>query len=490
MPTASEKFAKEMMKQLPKGDLWRLFIDGYRQGEGQYAFDKGFGAEGGYHDSMISAWNTMITELERPLDVQYFSELHELATGSLTGTQERDRNKLRRLHDEPNEFGLLSADNTLDALAWNTTKEGIREFVEDCRKNEATLKQGKQDYWFGVVNPRKDIPDSYDIYRNDKTPDQVADEINNHAKRGDVSFAAKGDSIAGAIAIIDKYHREIATATNDDEKLLAIARCVGKLERLHAFKDANCRTMILVLNKLLLQNCLTPAILENPNRMDMLSSSQLVQQIKLGQQTFKANSLIDATAYIEANTLTAANMAAYKTALASKLSNDPLQALSQLNALFERLSSHDIPLKSEEKSSGPKLFSTISKAFSSRSPESKMLMDLLQSIYQDKFIEVSQKMAQLKQANPGYQREFQELDAKKSTLNTAQRDQHESVLKLAHRTPVAIEWMEARMKQIVKEHKAIIEYTSPQQKSTLKQDVQAQAESLSKETSARSARAQ
>jgi hypothetical protein len=59
------------------------------------------------------------------------------------------------------------------------------------------------------------------------------------------------------------------------------------LERAHLFDDGNARTIgLLVVNKLLLENGLRPAMMEDPNRFDGFSTDELVAEIKQGQATF------------------------------------------------------------------------------------------------------------------------------------------------------------------------------------------------------------
>ncbi|WP_369007998.1 Fic family protein [Legionella sainthelensi] len=89
---------------------------------------------------------------------------------------------------------------------------------------------------------------------------------------------------------ITDYQSEIEKAKDSTDKIKIIAKLVQKLEILHPFTDANCRTFcILLLNKLLLENKLTPVILDNPNRFDGFANQELVQEIMEGQEKFLMN---------------------------------------------------------------------------------------------------------------------------------------------------------------------------------------------------------
>ncbi|WP_231103627.1 hypothetical protein [Xanthomonas graminis] len=93
--------------------------------------------------------------------------------------------------------------------------------------------------------------------------------------------------MACAQKIIDRNAPLIRTAPSEDAKLSAIARCCQDLERAHLFDDGNARTIgMLVVNKLLLENDLRPAMMEDPNRFDGFSTDELVAEIKQGQATF------------------------------------------------------------------------------------------------------------------------------------------------------------------------------------------------------------
>src|SRR5262249_3978546 len=95
--------------------------------------------------------------------------------------------------------------------------------------------------------------------------------------------------IVDMVSLLTKeYYLELAKCGDDKElKLKAIASYIQKLEVLHPFEDANCRTfVILLLNKLLIENGFSSVILINPNQFDGFSNSQLVTAIKNGMGFF------------------------------------------------------------------------------------------------------------------------------------------------------------------------------------------------------------
>jgi hypothetical protein len=89
-------------------------------------------------------------------------------------------------------------------------------------------------------------------------------------------------------ACLDECRKDCTAAAEDpDVKLRAIALCCRNLEQLHPFPDGNARTIgVLVLNKLLLEQGLPPAALENANRLDAYSVAEVMQEIRVGQGRF------------------------------------------------------------------------------------------------------------------------------------------------------------------------------------------------------------
>ncbi|MGF6666183.1 prophage maintenance system killer protein [Paraburkholderia atlantica] len=73
----------------------------------------------------------------------------------------------------------------------------------------------------------------------------------------------------------------------DDGKLRRIAQTCRTLEQAHLFNDGNARTIgFLLLNRLMLNAGMSPALMANPNEFDGFSIRELVQSIRQGQEHF------------------------------------------------------------------------------------------------------------------------------------------------------------------------------------------------------------
>lgn len=76
---------------------------------------------------------------------------------------------------------------------------------------------------------------------------------------------------------------------SDNQKLHAIARLCQDLDQLHVFVDGNIRTSgILLLNRLLIENQLSPCVLRDVNQLDCLSEDEIIELILEGQQFFRS----------------------------------------------------------------------------------------------------------------------------------------------------------------------------------------------------------
>jgi hypothetical protein len=87
--------------------------------------------------------------------------------------------------------------------------------------------------------------------------------------------------------ILQTYQREIGEAQDDEAKLKAIGRAIQDLYCSHVFEDGNTRTSIMLMNRMLLENDLSPSILGETRPMAKCSLDEFVEHIKQGQETFR-----------------------------------------------------------------------------------------------------------------------------------------------------------------------------------------------------------
>ena len=79
---------------------------------------------------------------------------------------------------------------------------------------------------------------------------------------------------------LDEFYKEIAGATERDQKIVAIARLSQKMDWLHAVRDGSGRSCVLVLQKHLTEYIGHPGIFNYPVRMTTFSLDMWVEEIK------------------------------------------------------------------------------------------------------------------------------------------------------------------------------------------------------------------
>lgn len=237
-------------------ETWRLVLDKYQQpARGEYGFENESGYMSGTFNGLKRALESVRND--EPLSLDLFKDLHDtcvdnvIPMGKTVGDNDflesgmRDKFKADNVTERRVGFTLTDGRNM--------TQDGLGELREKIRNG---------DNWFEILT------------NNDKPL------LKTFAR-------TTAECELRATSIINAYHVEIGNATTEDEKLTAIARCCRDLEVSHLFADGNARTIgFCVVNKLLLENDLSPVILENPNRFDGYSIEELVDEIRQGQQNF------------------------------------------------------------------------------------------------------------------------------------------------------------------------------------------------------------
>jgi len=128
---------------------------------------------------------------------------------------------------------------------------------------------------------------SCDSTELDAKAKDIYDLIKNDSK--DFFFFAPEISLAIELArqAITRYNQEVSSINSLDDFLYAVIKLVHELEILHIFHDVNCRTTYGILNLELLKHGFMPTVLYNPNRLDLYSIDELVQEVKLGMMRFQ-----------------------------------------------------------------------------------------------------------------------------------------------------------------------------------------------------------
>ncbi|GEM_PF-6764760 len=255
-----------LIHAFPIEQWWRLFIDGYRQ----YSFsDKKFGNESvrrdsfacesfeitepGYITSCLFAFLTLLENISKPLTLNLIQETHANATKRIDCFGKKNPGEFRGTNSSV--FIRLDTHTIDPKFASNYTTEGIRELEKDSTELGLTC----------FYDRRDNTPLA--IFSPEKTTDEMNNLVNN---------------------IIQTYEETMRVDKTNIEKIRIIVQLIQKFERLHPFKDGNCRTFcMLILNRELIKHNLDPVIMYDPNCFDGFSMDQVVNEILHGQKRFR-----------------------------------------------------------------------------------------------------------------------------------------------------------------------------------------------------------
>jgi hypothetical protein len=290
-----------------KKQLWRLFIDGFRQSDdpqAAYAFDNpvlrpnGQPREGeaGYMACLMGTFKDMLGDLDKPLSVDSLIQLHDSAVGDVHEDHDPPKGGLVSQKIEAGGLAGLATGfscNLVDGNsrgAGNFSSEGLSELQARIKQEILAKPEAER------IEPQLSVRGATTGYLNDPRTGEPRVLQPNEAFSLNVREPATARRERAA-AIVQAYDDEIGKVGGVDQRdagddqetaqLRAIVRCCQDLEQAHLFQDANCRTVgFMVLNKLLLQNGLDPVILDNPNRLDGFSEEQLITLVREGQAKF------------------------------------------------------------------------------------------------------------------------------------------------------------------------------------------------------------
>jgi len=161
---------------------------------------------------------------------------------------------------------------------------------------------------------------------------------------------------------------------NEDDVIKAIVKFTRGCLQSHYFKDANGRTFVpLMLNHLLKQNGLSPAIIMTPNHFSGFSLNELVSEVKSGMQLYKESTVSNSKKTIQ-------NLAVKdilnspekcQQLIDKSLSSHPLIQLAQLNEPYIRVANGKITCGGLQ-------------AWTQKSNTSPALKSILQNLYEEK----------------------------------------------------------------------------------------------------------
>lgn len=289
---------KELLKEfnsIGEESKWKLVMDGqFHEYDNPDLFDTGCDSqnnkvrniiEPGYKDAMLSALDYTFSEecMNKKFDADLYLSIHEKACSNVFKNNYSD-SKLSvdfRKAGEGVYFGLDEA---------NFSIKGIEQHIN---KKNSSWKSDK------LFVPKDYKATGYDSILGTLTPYAISSQERKYYAPG----ANKDDSIKKAVNLIfEEYYDKLQEldkngyvdgsflpedASLEDKKLEIIIRICQNLDQLHAWEDGNIRTItFLVMQRMLIENGLTPAIFENPNYIDFKSVEEIIEELKSAQDIY------------------------------------------------------------------------------------------------------------------------------------------------------------------------------------------------------------
>lgn len=242
------------VKRLPGEARYRLYIDRDRQHLGRLCFDR---LEPGYAAAMESALETVRETIGQRLDADLYQTLHDKAANNVIRLNRKGTTIPQGLGEGDSVYGLRMQQVTPEAK-----QEWLRERL----------------IWENERNSGQCTTHFLSVLENGQL---VAPNIE-HGEPKEILKTRLNE-------ILSTYYRSMRSMHSELGKKRVIARTCRALEISHFFNDANQRTVVfLVLNKLLIDEGLTPTIVADPYVFDgYMSADQLVSEINQGQAFFQ-----------------------------------------------------------------------------------------------------------------------------------------------------------------------------------------------------------
>ncbi len=251
-------------KTISQEQLWKLlFMERDRLADGKYAYEK---EEPGYLNGMLAGYLFMLETLHHPLTPELYEQLHDAAIRGVSSREEPS--------GIPEGFAKYSDGKEAFQLHWGSTvsADGVRELSE---RYKSYRYQDSQNY------------DTHEFLKEALDPPKKTIDLTGRNPSFIRLKPRRPETCrANVAACIQVY--EARPKITQKQKLSAIARLCQDLDQLHVFVDGNIRTTgILLANRLLLQQGLSPCVMQDVNQLDCLSEAELVIRLQEGQDFFQ-----------------------------------------------------------------------------------------------------------------------------------------------------------------------------------------------------------
>jgi hypothetical protein len=276
----SPKDPRQALQKLAKKEIYRLFVDGRFHEDGQGWYDYEFRQE------------SCIPALFKGLKVAFSHLNNKVVTTQL----------IKDIHKQVAENVCLSSEysgNFRDSYTVNVFHKNYdifdeQGFKELFSKTKESYKQTGACFSFVDDNYLSNLRSKAEYHERLEKLTGIAEEnvdkiwrIANE-RRDDQLLAYRYPSYELIPELIEEaceqYNNEmlLVGSSSDDNKLDCILRFIQRIEQIHPFGDGNVRTVLLLLQRLLLQNNMLPTMMFDPNHLDGYSFAALKEEVKQG----------------------------------------------------------------------------------------------------------------------------------------------------------------------------------------------------------------
>jgi hypothetical protein len=236
---------------------WRMYIDLRRQHFGSDVFDAGLHGkdpEPGYLASMAAAHKFARDHLGERMTAADYEQLQGLT----------------RQHSDDEEMA-----------GWSSSTDRVN--ADRATAGAAFEQQILHDAWAGGLEQAYEYAQARGIPMGDTFTLQPHPATVNFA----FTYAGKGEAASKERiqALFDGFYAALRTT---DDPLRQIAALHKNLEYMHPFKDANTRTNLVVLNKVLVECGFNPVVLDDPNQSYTQTIDEWVALVERGLKRWRA----------------------------------------------------------------------------------------------------------------------------------------------------------------------------------------------------------
>ncbi|MEN3813514.1 Fic family protein [Chromobacterium piscinae] len=285
-PTVQKYFSK-----LNRDCYAALFVDrGPLEKNGPFAFEN----ESGYLNGMCKALSRALPKTEHPdsLTSDFIIGIHDLCCENVykTNCYQQDCETIKfslpdHTLDDVRKFQTGVRSECGNEYSTTITKKGLEELNELAKQDYHI----KHDSCYSDMCERNEPFINYTFYKttplDEPNPDGLRGLKLETTALGYNSESAKENFLTRVDGYLNEYHNQ--SKCNENEIIDAISTLLRNIEMSHLFEDGNGRTENVLLNKLLLDNGLSPCALDDTNIFSGHSIEEMRDVIKSGQKRFQ-----------------------------------------------------------------------------------------------------------------------------------------------------------------------------------------------------------